>query len=124
MTKITWKPEYETGCKLLDDDHKHILELINECGDHELDLHEFLHEILMFVQKHFKHEEEILRSHEFENIDEHIEQHEELLAQVASIAVRYQFTAKELEEFLSNWVTKHILTHDMAFKPLFKDDES
>ena len=81
MKKIEWSDEFSVGVKLLDEEHKHLLGLVNKLIDHR---HASIHSeqistmfggLMDSVQQHFLSEEELMLKHDFHNYEDHKNQH-------------------------------------------------
>jgi hemerythrin-like metal-binding protein len=126
MAFLTWSEEYSVKVKMFDDEHIHLMELINQ-------LHDGLHsgkakdvltkvidEMIAYTTNHFKHEESELRKYKYPHLREHIDQHELLRESVIEFRSRltHGFSsalAIEMSKFLKVWLLKHIQVEDMQY---------
>jgi len=85
---ISWDDSWSVGLTEIDDDHKklvHILQtlfgaLITSQGVEYLGT--IIKELLDYTEYHFEHEEMILKSKQYPNLEDHIECHNQLIEQV------------------------------------------
>jgi hemerythrin len=119
-----WKDEYCVGQLEIDQQHRLLIELINDLymAIHENKCTEatsdFLTRLKDYTVMHFETEKEIMRGNNYPSLDEHLSQHDEMilkLAEVESKHARGQFgLCSELIIFLREWLTKHICESDKA----------
>lgn len=121
--KIIWKSDYDTGVEEIDEQHRILVNTINEAGeklseDSSLEaLENITRDLLSYALYHFEEEEEMMQANNYkaysqEEYDSHMKQHREFSAQV--VAVRESIKAgnpiskEDLIEFLTNWLINHI----------------
>jgi hemerythrin-like metal-binding protein len=122
MDLIVWRETYETGNVRVDNQHKHLVELINELFNHlnskdkDEKLKLIFTELYEYTANHFLMEEEIMQEHKYTGFLDHKEEHIKFVATVKEFKDRYfKGQAKinfELLNFLKDWLIKHILGTD------------
>ena len=128
MEKIKWKDEYSLGIERVDRQHQHLFEIINKiidccgsAGDTEL-VGETIKEMVNYGREHFTDEEKLMQQYGYPNFEEHKNQHNYFIDTTADLAVGFMNNKKttgcEIAEFLSIWLTNHILKTDMKYKEL------
>jgi diguanylate cyclase (GGDEF)-like protein/hemerythrin-like metal-binding protein len=130
IIQVAWKPSYACGEPTIDEDHRMLFRLVNTLFTRAIirdtDPERFnaaFDEFLAHVSKHFSQEEEILRRHDYEDVDEHAEQHRLLVEHATRLrrqADETGLSAGELIGFLVNEVViGHMLRTDWLFYRLF-----
>lgn len=133
MEFIEWSDSMSTGVKVVDDDHKILLSLLNKLYKYVNNkekrevLGNALDKLVDYTVYHFDREEKIMQAGHYPNLQKHHNIHENLKAQVAKIAHQFNeqkedVIAQELLEFLKDWLINHILKEDMAFRPFCEDN--
>lgn len=131
MPLIKWRDSYSVGVEKFDEEHKVLLELINEMfivvRDHlTVDhLEVTINKLIQYTQEHFTDEEEGMAEVNFPQLDEHKVLHANLLNDVIAYKKRVANNDPEairgLYVFLRDWLMKHIVEEDMQYKPFFAD---
>lgn len=122
MAFMEWSEALSVGFEEIDDDHKHLLDLINKLheavdkGHNTGIVSELLEELLSYTSWHFRHEERLMQTFDDPSFLEHKVEHEKLAAAVAqkkrSLAQGDPAVARDLLPFLRDWLTGHILETD------------
>jgi hemerythrin len=122
VTDYTWKEEYNTGVKFIDEQHKYFLNIIR-------DLKAYLDEgvcmesasriffSLVHYAEHYLIQEEIyLKDYHFPSTSEHKELHAAFIKRVIQFKTDYQrdieHTCQTMMEYLTGWFDNHILKYD------------
>ena len=130
MEKIRWKDEYSVGVERFDEQHRHLFEITNKIierpdsiEDSEL-VSETLTEMINYAREHFTDEEILMQQYGYAEIEQHKKQHDYFINTTAELAVSFmdnrQTTGDEIAEFLTLWLTNHILKSDMKYKAFFQ----
>jgi len=125
--KVVWTEDMSVGCKPLDDDHKILVQALNDFIDAlENDEGVFVTDgifsvLLDYTNYHFNREEAILEACGYEDLERHKQTHIELKEQLMDARRRYMLNPssdleEEIREFLYNWLQTHILIRDMDYK--------
>ncbi|MBK8167280.1 MAG: bacteriohemerythrin [bacterium] len=127
MARIEWKAEYETGVALIDEQHRHLVEIINrfeealQKGKGSRQANEILNDLTGYTQEHFATEERLLAEAGYPHLKLHQSQHRQLLQKVERFQFEYNAAGRritaELHEFLGYWLVNHILRDDRAYAP-------
>ena len=115
------------GCKPLDDDHKILIQALNDFidaleNDEGVFVIDGIFSVLVdYTNYHFAREEKIMEECGYPNMGPHIETHVALKEQLIDCRRRYMLNANaeleaEISEFLHNWLQKHILISDMDYR--------
>lgn len=125
MVEMAWKPEYETGVRWIDDQHRIFLGLINnlirfeEEKEHRIPLERLLMEIRAYACFHFVSEENLMIRIGYPELGLQQEQHARLLADLdrkiesAQDATDDRETATQVHLQLLRWLLSHTMESDM-----------
>ena len=122
MTLIHWRDEFCLGVKAVDQEHRELIELINELDDAMQSqcsydaVVETLGEIYAQISAHFALEEKIMRDAHYPDFDSHKQDHEtlldELLEIIDSVEDDGRYDRQLLSLALDRWFSDHFRTHD------------
>jgi hemerythrin len=120
------------GIKLIDDQHKGLLDFVNELFNHASGsesmerayFKEVIGQAVDYVKVHFATEEKYMLVTKFPGYDEHKKTHEEFILTIVK-------TVKDFEEgkrlvltsfarFLKDWVLSHVAVMDVKYSHYFK----
>lgn len=132
MHNIDWNSGMSLGVKALDDDHKRLLGTINElyraidANEEGIVLEEIFATLEEYVVQHFHREEALMRKCGFEDLDEHIQQHQNFAQHVPELkakllAAQDYITAQEVSIYLTDWLINHIIAEDLPLIGLFEE---
>jgi hemerythrin len=118
MAHISWRDEYSVNVKLIDEQHKHFLAVMDEVYDAFESLSSanimghVIEELIDYTNTHFITEEHKLR-------------HQEFTAKVLVLKSRYQGGETDLIaetiDMLENWLIQHIMTYDKKYTACFNE---
>ena len=125
MTEIQWKPKYELGIPLIDEQHKRIFFLLNQ-------LHVAVAErqpraaievifagLIRQTTEHFHTEETFMAQMEFPDLEAHRAQHAKLTDGLFGLDARFRegeaSMAMLVTTFLGSWLKHHIHEGDRAY---------
>lgn len=128
-----WKQRYQLGIEEIDKQHRKLFEIgarayelarLEDAYDRYDDIMEMLQELLDYAQYHFSYEEDIMRKHNFDLLEHHAKEHSYFVAKVKSLLARdideeQEQTLQEITDFLSEWVSTHIMFEDRKYTVLF-----
>lgn len=122
---IQWNSSFSVKHAELDEQHKKLVNLINSLysafkqGKGTNELSKILIELISYTSHHFSAEEKIMREIEFNKIEEHLEEHKELVRQVVQFQKDFDAgkvtIGYDIMNFLKDWLEKHILESDMMY---------
>ncbi|WP_217360039.1 bacteriohemerythrin [Anabaena sp. UHCC 0253] len=117
-----WRPEYETGNDIIDEQHKSLFSTINALnsamleGQGEALLGKTLDSLKDYTTVHFDTEEKFMLDHKYPDYVEHKQKHEALKAKVLSFEKKnYDDLSKltnAVSHFLTDWLIHHIKDED------------
>lgn len=122
--KITWDSSFETGIPEIDDQHRHLVEIINTLSDGighatKKNLTDIILQLKEYAQFHFRAEEGIMEQNGYKDLEEHRDEHERFVDQILlfdlDIILATEGLAWDMLHFLRGWLTNHILSVDKKF---------
>lgn len=127
---IEWSDELSVGIQEIDEQHKYLVQLVNELNVHLLShgsaketVHEALDKLIRYTETHFVVEESLMRILGYPDYDSHRQHHEDLIQMVLDfrqqLSVEGRVSRTELMEFLHKWLTYHILKEDKQYSDHF-----
>jgi hemerythrin len=129
---IKWSSKLECGVKLIDDQHRDLVELVNEMYNHAsgnfVQEHDYFHrvikEMVKYVKIHFATEEKIMLALKFAGYEEHKKEHESLIVAIINNARDYEtgkrLTLSSFTRLLKDWVMSHIAIMDKQYFEYFR----
>ncbi|MGQ3685760.1 MAG: bacteriohemerythrin [Candidatus Loosdrechtia sp.] len=131
MEKILWDKSFSVGVRVLDEQHKQIVILINtliEMSNVEVAseiISDTLTKMTRYALEHFKDEEHYMLEYGYPGFSLQKSQHQEFKKKTAGFCIdtmAYTETVPmEISEFLKSWWTNHILKEDMKYKEFFNE---
>lgn len=128
---VEWKDDYSVGIEVIDNDHKRLLNLINQfqTAAHYQTGREFEREafdaLIDYTKQHFKREEELMETHGYPTYREHKAEHVKMIAKVDAMLEEYkrrpQQTVEEAVQFLKTWLIGHINGTDKQYSQFLRD---
>lgn len=128
MPYIDWSDEYSVGIRVIDNDHRELFDLVNQL--HEgLESHagsaiigQTTDRLIRYVKEHFKREEGLMFEYGYPGLEEHRRKHNEFVWLVSAIRkivleCPHRLDGHKLLNFLSKWLTSHIMKTDREYLP-------
>ncbi len=131
MVLIKWSEKYSVNIKKVDEQHKKLIEMINNL--HGAMLHGKSHEILGniidglidYTKTHFKTEEELMKNYGYPGYLSHKLQHDKFVRKVSEFQRKFEegelTLSMEIMNFLKDWLLNHILGTDKKFGPFLNE---
>lgn len=123
---IKWTNEYSVNMPELDKEHQFLFSALNDFyeglkqGASKENLNKLVDNLVHYTQLHFKHEEEIMRSVNFPEIDQHIKEHQEFLEKAMQFSNKFKtgkmIISVEVTNFIKDWIATHILNEDKKYR--------
>lgn len=131
MAAMTWTPEMSVGVPELDEDHMGLIRIINQLAEAADDsarqraVRQCLFALMRYAESHFGREEQVMTACRYPQLDPHRGRHQDFIAKIEDVANRFdtqpdktaEMVARELIDYLTDWLTKHIMVEDMAYRP-------
>lgn len=132
MAIIEWSNDFKIGEDEIDKEHWGLFALIHDLGDKlaegaaEDSVAVTIEALAAYVDVHFEHEERLMQETGYPEFAAHKKAHEALDKRVAELKEDLRrapntFDYDALMEFLSNWLSQHIINVDMEFAAYHKN---
>lgn len=126
MAIVEWSDDFKLGEAEIDREHWGLFALINDLSDKhaqgagDASITSTIDALAAYVDVHFEHEERLMRSVGYPELDSHIELHVALARRVEEYKAAFERQAARFDfngftAFLTEWLTDHILHEDMQF---------
>ncbi len=127
---IKWDEQFSVSISVLDDEHKKLFGIINRAihakahKDNPDEIREVLIEMDNYASTHFKTEERYMEQFDYPEYQNHKEEHNQFSNEIVSYidkVIKGDFKiAKEILEYLKQWLVKHIQVTDRQYIDCFK----
>ncbi len=134
MRTITWDENYSVGVREMDEQHKRIIQMVNDLATRSKDPEGWLEAcadalaaMSEYAATHFAEEEELMATHRYRQLARHHKEHKVfrrdivvLGDEIASYGAAVPPALLErLNQYLCDWLCRHILETDMQYKTFF-----
>lgn len=130
---IEWGPKYMIGVKSIDDQHKVLVDLMNEIykafgsNQSKKATTRVLKELIDYTVYHFGHEEEIFKKYNYPDSENHNLQHQKFVEKIKAFQKDFNsgnaILSFDLIDFLKSWLLNHILKIDKKYVAFFKENK-
>jgi hemerythrin len=128
MPLIAWTDQMCVGVKLLDNDHKKLVLLINELHEGIVNnrdkqaLDSVFENLVRFTRVHFAHEEQLLFETGYPAAAAHKQEHESMIQKILALQARFRSGAPmamhmDGVELLKSWLFSHMYGADQDYAP-------
>jgi hemerythrin len=129
---VSWSPTFSVGVKIIDDQHKELLNLTNDLfnhstGDPEQEAEYFnkvIHQAVDYVKVHFATEEKIMKATRFDGYTAHKQEHDVFVLTTVEAVKEFNVSKKinlvQFTRFLKDWILTHIAVMDKGYFEYFK----
>ena len=130
MAFLTWNDKYSVGIRNLDDQHKKLIEILNQlyeamkAGKGNEILGKVLVDLITYTKTHFAAEENLMQIRNYPHFAAHKAEHDKLTKK--AVELEQQFRAGktalsvEVAQFLKTWLNDHILGMDKKYGPFLQ----
>lgn len=122
---IKWNNNFSIGIGLIDDQHKKLLDILNELyeshkmGTGQQDIQDIINRLLDYTIYHFSNEEQLFKEYQYPHSSEHIDQHNEFTTQAKMFQDKCQsgnlILSMKILDYLKDWTINHVLGSDKEF---------
>ena len=124
---VTWSDSYSMGIKIIDEQHKDLLDFVNELyahatGNEEEELawfKEVIQQAVQYIKEHFATEEKYMKLTMFHGYAEHKKTHDEFTLIVENSVKDFQegkgLDLEKFAYFLKDWVLTHLAIMDRQY---------
>jgi len=128
---IKWTDRLSCGIRLIDNQHKGLVSLVNEMFNHvsgdEKEEHDYFNKVIReavrYVKVHFATEEKIMLAAKFSGYEEHKKEHAGFILTVIQNITDYKagkkFTLFTFTKYLKEWILSHIALMDKQYFSYF-----
>lgn len=131
-----WKESYSLDIDEIDNQHKKLLKIgeevydiaiLDDGYDHYDEIMVVIDKLLEYVEYHFNYEENMLKQYNYGELHSQEEQHSSYIDKVKLIASREDIddnqrkTILDILDFLSQWITSHIIVSDRKYAIYLKE---
>jgi hemerythrin len=129
---VTWSDSYSMGIKLIDDQHKGLLDFVNDLFNHatgnEADERTYfklvIQQAVQYIKVHFQTEEKLMISTKFPGYMEHKKIHDEFTLTVVKSVKDFEagkrLVLEKFAYFLKDWVLTHVAVEDVKYAVYFR----
>jgi len=129
---VVWSDRYSMGIKVIDDQHKGLLDFVNNLFNHatgnEEEERAFFKEVIQqavqYIKEHFSTEEKYMVATKFPGYAEHKKTHDEFVITVVKTVKDFEagkrLVLEKLAYFLKDWVLSHVAVMDTQYAKYFK----
>jgi len=129
MAIMEWSPTFSVKVKKFDDQHKKLVELVNQlhdamkAGQGNAMLGVVLQSLINYTATHFKDEEQMMQANGYPDLARHKSEHEKLVKQVLDLQQKFLAGGSVLTmtvmSFLKDWLVTHIQGEDKKYGVFF-----
>ncbi len=129
---ISWSESYSMGIKLVDDQHKGLLNFVNELFNHSTGneaeemayFKEVIHQAVEYIKYHFQTEEKLMIATKFSGYAAHKKVHDEFTLEVIKSVKDFEsgkrLVLEKFAYYLKDWVLAHIGVMDRQYAAYFR----
>lgn len=128
MTIQQWEPEMSVGVDRMDDQHKVLLEILNDAfaasrARDEIKIFGIIDRLIKYTEQHFSEEERLLEASGYPALEEHKRIHCEFTKKVRDLnKTKYEYVnLMELFKFLNEWLIRHIMEVDKQYEEFVRE---
>jgi hemerythrin-like metal-binding protein len=128
---IVWTNKYSVGCNYIDDQHKKLVQIINELNSAFLSSSErsiiskVLQELVDYTKYHFEAEEKLMEKYGYPNLENHKKIHKQFVDKVVEFSKRYELgddvVGYDMLNYLKDWLLNHIMGTDTDYAKMICD---
>ncbi|MCK9424662.1 MAG: bacteriohemerythrin [Ignavibacteriaceae bacterium] len=133
MQKLVWKDAYDIGIQVIDDQHKMLINIINDLyaanasGSAHLVMESIFKQLADYVHYHFSTEEDMFQQYGYPGAQAHIAEHDEFRDKIKNLQGENRsgniILSLKTIDYLKDWTINHILGTDREFSNFIKSVE-
>lgn len=121
---IKWKESYETGHSVIDEQHKKLVEIINNLYFATIDVHmdtnkafaDAIRNAIDYTKYHFQEESKIMELINYSDMENHKNMHRGFIIEIVRQFKNYEdgapFASSQFIRYLRDWLLEHIVFED------------
>ena len=129
---VTWQDNYSMGIKIIDDQHKGLMDFVNDIFNHatgdenaeRLWFKDVIQQAVQYVKEHFATEEKYMLATKFPGLAEHKKAHDEFTLEIVKSVKEFdagkRLVLEKFAYFLKNWVLSHVAIMDRQYSDYFR----
>lgn len=128
---LTWTPDLSVGIEIIDNQHKRIVEYINQLHEARIRqdkeaISQVIEELVDYTLSHFSFEESMMEEAHYRFLAPHKRVHELFVRRVAEYQQRFKLgenvevVAGDMQNTLITWLMNHIKREDMDYGPVVR----
>lgn len=131
MAIFIWSPQYSVKVKQIDEEHKKLIEILNELHNAMLSaqgktvIEQVINKMANYTKVHFSSEEGLMEKYGYPDLPSHKKEHELFIEKVNQFSEKYKsgeaLLSIEIMEFLKNWLMGHINGVDKQYSSFFNE---
>ena len=130
--QVRWQDSYSLGIRIIDNQHKALLDFVNELFNHatgneaeeRLWFKDVIQQAVKYVKDHFAHEEKYMIMTKFPGYAEHKKAHDEFTLTIVRSVQEFdsgkRLVLEKFANFLKDWVLSHIAIMDRQYGDYFR----
>jgi len=129
MALITWTNDFSVGVEEIDNQHKRLVNMINELhdamkqGKGNEHVEDIIIRLVDYSKYHFNTEEKYFHQFSYPDKESHIQTHVDFIDKVSIFAEKFKnnevMLTIDVLTFLSDWLRNHIMGIDMDYSDFF-----
>ena len=129
MAAINWNDSLSVKIKSIDDQHKKLIEMINEFYENvsKKSNNELISKLVSGMKEytimHFNTEEKYMKQFNYPNFEKHRKEHEDFIRKVNQLEEKLSkgttILSFEITTFLKDWIKNHIQESDKQYSSFF-----
>jgi hemerythrin len=129
---VSWSDSYSMGVKIIDDQHKGLLNYVNDLFNHSTGdeaeerayFTEVIQQAVQYIKMHFQTEEKLMLSTKFPGYEGHKKTHDDFTLTVIKSVKDFEsgkrLVLEKFAYFLKDWVLTHVAIVDRQYAEYFK----
>ena len=129
---VSWSSHYSMGIKLIDDQHKGLIDFVNDLFNHSNGNEEeerayfkdVIHVAVSYAKTHFATEEKYMLATKFQGYAEHKKAHDKFILNVVHTVKDFdagkRLVLEKFAYFLKDWILCHVAGMDVLYAQYFK----
>lgn len=132
MAFFKWEDKYLVGFETIDNQHKHLVDILNELYDGLVNgttndiIETTLDSLVDYTIYHFNGEEALFKKNNYPDYLAHKKMHDDLTGQVLEIQKNVKSKSAtltyEMMDFLRDWLMQHTLSSDQDYAKYFRNN--
>jgi len=129
MAAITWNESLSVKIDSIDDQHKKLIEMINEFYENiskrsnDENILKLISGMKDYTVMHFNSEEKYMVQYKYPKYEQHKKEHEGFIARVNALEAKMKkgtiILSYEITSFLKDWIKHHIQNSDKQYSEFF-----